>query len=260
MSPEPQTGSASRIAADLRAAIADGRFGPGAKLPTVRDLMEQYGVSRNTASKAVAQLSTEGLIRTRYGSGAYVREAHQVRRVGPHRYARSRWAVTTTEAHQDENDGGDTITRQGGQTQTVERVPADERVAAGLGVELGSEVVKRDRLMTSDGQPTHTMTSYYRPEDVEGTPIADPRPGIAGRGGGYTILTERGLEPRRMVEDLFARMPTVEEAARLKLPPGEPVVEVHRVALTAGGRVVEYAEGVHAASRFVWSFPYNIPD
>lgn len=260
MSPEPQTGSASRIAADLRAAIADGRFGPGAKLPTVRDLTEQYGVSRNTASKAIAQLATEGLITTRYGSGAYVRETHQVRHVGPHRYARSRWAVTTTEAHQDESGNGDTITRQGGQTQTVNRVPADERVAAALGVDLGSEVVERDRLMTSDDTPTHTMTSYYRPEDVDGTAIVDPRPGIAGQGGGYAILAERGLEPHRMVEDLFARMPTTEEAERLKLPPGEPVVEVHRVVRTADGRVVEYAEGVHAASRFVWSYPFDIPD
>lgn len=260
MSPEPQTGSASRIAADLRAAIADGRYSPGAKLPTVRVLTEQYGVSRNTASKAIAQLSTEGLIRTRYGSGAYVREAHQVRRVGPDRYARSRWAVTTTEAHQDESNDGNVITRQGGQTQTVDRVPASERVAAALGVEPGAIVLERDRLVFSDDTPTHTMKSYYRLEDVDGTPIADPRPGIAGRAGGYAILTEMGLEPHRMVEDLFARMPTTEEAERLKLPPGEPVVEVHRVVQTVDGRVVEYAEGVHAASRFVWSYPFDIPD
>lgn len=260
MSPREDTGPARRIADDLRAQIADGRLAPGAKLPAVRVLAERYGVSRNTAGKAVTHLRTEGLITTRYGSGAYVREPYRVRTVGPHRYARSKWAVTTTEAHQDDSHDGNTIVRQGGQTQTVSREPANKRVAAALGVELGTEVVVRDRVMTSDGQKTHTMTSYYRPEDVEGTPIEDPRPGIAGRGGGYAILTERGLEPHEITEDLFGRMPTTEEIKRLELPPGEPVIEVRRTTRTADGRPIEYAEGVHAASRFVWSYTFPIPD
>lgn len=260
MSPEKDTGPARQIADALRADIVEGRLQPGAKLPAVRTIADQHKVSRNTAAKAVALLKTEGLIVTRYGSGAYVRESHQVRRVGPDRYARSKWAVTTTEAHQDENHDGNPIVRQGGQTQTVSREPANERVAAALGVELGAEVVKRDRVMTSDGQKTHSMASYYRPEDVAGTPIEDPRPGIAGRGGGYAIFAAKGLDPHEMTEDLFARMPTAEEVARLDLPPGEPVVEVHRVTRTAGGQVIEYAEGVHAASRFVWSYTFPIPD
>lgn len=260
MSPEPQTGSASRIAADLRAAIADGRFGPGAKLPTVRDLTEQYGVSRNTASKAIAQLSTEGRIVTRYGSGAYVREAHPVRRVGQDRYARSKWANVTVEVYTDENHDGDPVRQQGGQSQEVTLVEAEERAAKALGVEVGTPIYKRDRTMTRDGQPTHTMASYYRREDVEGTAITDPRPGIAGAGGGFAILAEHGLAPDEITEEVFARMPTVDEMVNLELPPGEPVVEQHRVVRTADGRVIEYARGVHPASRFVWSYTFKIPD
>jgi GntR family transcriptional regulator len=260
MSPEPQTGPASRIANDLRAAITDGRLQPGQKLPTVRDLAAQYGVSRNTAAKAIAQLSSEGHIRTRYGSGAYVRESHPVRHVGPKRYARSKWANVTVDVYSDERHTGEPVQQQGGQTQDVTKVDADERVATALGIQIGTPVWKRDRTMSRDGQPTHTMTSYYRVEDVEGTPIVDPRPGIAGAGGSFAILAERGLEPYEMTEDLFARMPTVEEMVNLDLPSGEPVVEVHRVTRTVDGRVVEYARGVHPASRFVWSYDFKIPE
>ncbi|WP_281262616.1 UTRA domain-containing protein [Nonomuraea fuscirosea] len=68
------------------------------------------------------------------------------------------------------------------------------------------------------------------------------------------------MAPDEITEDLHARMPTADEAMILELPPGEPVVELHRVTRTADGRVVEYARGVHAANRFVWSFTYKIPD
>ncbi|KAB8186829.1 UTRA domain-containing protein [Nonomuraea phyllanthi] len=260
MSPEAQTGPATQIANDLRAAIANGTLQPGAKLPTVRDLAEQYGVSRNTAAKAIAQLSNEGRIVTRYGSGAYVREAHPVRRVGQDRYAKSNWANSTVEVYRDERHEGEPAEQQGTQTQEVTLLSADERVAQALGVEVGADVYERDRIMFRDGKPTHLVTSYYRREDVEGTAIIDSRPGMAGSGGSFAILAERGLAPDEMTEELFARMPTVEEMVSLDLPPGEPVVEQWRTTRTAEGRVIEYAKGVHPASRFVWSYTFKIPD
>ncbi|WP_327108063.1 UTRA domain-containing protein [Nonomuraea glycinis] len=119
---------------------------------------------------------------------------------------------------------------------------------------------ERARVMTRDGSPTHTMTSYYRQADVEGTPLTDPSPGIAGQGGGFRVLADRGLSPHEITEDLHARMPTAEEALLLDLPTGEPVIELRRTTRTADGRVVEYARGVHAASRFMWSYTFAIPD
>jgi GntR family transcriptional regulator len=84
-------------------------------------------------------------------------------------------------------------------------------------------------------QPTHTLTGYYRPEHVEGTRIVDPQPGPAGRGGGFRVLYDAGYEIDHMKEQLFARVPTAEEAKLLQLPPGESVVELHRTTFTADG-------------------------
>lgn len=86
----------------------------------------------------------------------------------------------------------------------------------------------RAKTARQDGEPTHTLTYYYRVEDVEGTPLIDPTAGPVGRGGGFTVLTLQGLEPHAITETLAARMPTPDEAAVLDLPAGEPVMVLHR--------------------------------
>jgi GntR family transcriptional regulator len=125
---------------------------------------------------------------------------------------------------------------------------------------LGSPVYERARLVKDAGQPTHTLTSYYRPADVEGTRLVDPTPGPAGRGGGFLVLTLQGLEPDAMTETFYSRMPTPEEVETLELPAGEPVMVLQRRTFTSDGRVMEFARGVHAASRFSWSYTFKIPD
>jgi len=82
----------------------------------------------------------------------------------------------------------------------VRRIEADEGVAAALGIEVGSPVYERARLVKDNGTPTHTLASYYKPEHVEGTPLVDPAPGPAGSGGGFAVLTIQGFEPDQMSE------------------------------------------------------------
>ncbi len=117
----------------------------------------------------------------------------------------------------------------------------------------------RARLVKEGEQPTHTLTSYYLPEHVEGTRLVDPTPGPAGLGGGFRVLYDAGYGIDHMKEQLSARVPTADEVKLLQLPPGEPVVELHRTAYTAEGLVVEFAIGVHAASRFAWGHQQRRP-
>ncbi|MEV3954798.1 UTRA domain-containing protein [Streptomyces albogriseolus] len=146
------------------------------------------------------------------------------------------------------------------QTQTVSRVPAPAVVAQAHGLPEGTEVYARARVVKEGSQPTHTLTSYYRPEHVEGTRIVDPTPGPAGRGGGFRVLYDAGYEIDHMQETLFARVPTADEVQLLQLAPGEWVVELHRTTYTADGTVVEFAIGVHAATRFAWTYDFKVPD
>lgn len=62
------------IAADIRRSIEDGALKPGDKLPTVVKFCELYGVSKITVKRAIEQITEEGLITSRRGSGTYVKD------------------------------------------------------------------------------------------------------------------------------------------------------------------------------------------
>ena len=58
----------------LKARILAGTYPPGGHLDSVRDLAAAAGVNPNTMQRALAQLESEGLVRTERTSGRYVTE------------------------------------------------------------------------------------------------------------------------------------------------------------------------------------------
>jgi GntR family transcriptional regulator len=58
----------------IRAAVATGRLGKGAQLPTVRQLAVELRVNANTVAKVYSDLEREGLVETRRGVGTFVRD------------------------------------------------------------------------------------------------------------------------------------------------------------------------------------------
>src|SRR5689334_6021136 len=62
----------AQVAKALRADIKNGRYPPGAQLPSERELCERYGVSNTTVKTAMAHLRAEGLITSQQGRLATV--------------------------------------------------------------------------------------------------------------------------------------------------------------------------------------------
>ena len=58
----------------LKARILAGTYPPGGHLDSVRDLAAAAGVNPNTMQRALAQLETEGLVRTERTTGRFVTE------------------------------------------------------------------------------------------------------------------------------------------------------------------------------------------
>jgi GntR family transcriptional regulator/MocR family aminotransferase len=56
----------------LRVAVRSGRLAPGSVLPPSRDLADQLGVSRGVVVDSYAQLTTEGYLTAKRGSGTHV--------------------------------------------------------------------------------------------------------------------------------------------------------------------------------------------
>ncbi|GGZ29951.1 TetR/AcrR family transcriptional regulator C-terminal domain-containing protein [Streptomyces poonensis] len=64
----------ARIAGELRHRIETGELAPGERMPSTRAITQRWGVAMATATKVLATLRHEGLIRAVPGVGTFVRE------------------------------------------------------------------------------------------------------------------------------------------------------------------------------------------
>lgn len=69
--PHPTTTYAT-VADKLRERIADDEFTAVFPLPSIPEVMQEYGVSRSTARRAYALLAEQNLVVIRHGSGTYL--------------------------------------------------------------------------------------------------------------------------------------------------------------------------------------------
>jgi len=64
-----------QIVKQIQHAIREGQLPRGSKLPTERELADQFGVSRSVVREAIKVLDTMGLVESRQGSGSFIRNS-----------------------------------------------------------------------------------------------------------------------------------------------------------------------------------------
>jgi DNA-binding GntR family transcriptional regulator len=64
-----------RIANEISEKIKSGELTPGSKLPSTRELAEQYGVHISTINRVMTLLKDRELVEGQPGKGVYVAEA-----------------------------------------------------------------------------------------------------------------------------------------------------------------------------------------
>ncbi|BCJ87008.1 FadR/GntR family transcriptional regulator [Effusibacillus dendaii] len=67
--------SYQKIAAEIERLILEGYLNPGDKLPSMKELAKQFGVSRPTVREALSSLQAKQLLELRQGDGTFVCEA-----------------------------------------------------------------------------------------------------------------------------------------------------------------------------------------
>jgi DNA-binding GntR family transcriptional regulator len=63
-----------QVARKIEEAIASGEYPSGMRLPSQDRIAAEAGVSKHTASRAVALLRKRGIVRTRPGLGSFIAE------------------------------------------------------------------------------------------------------------------------------------------------------------------------------------------
>jgi GntR family transcriptional regulator len=197
-----------QVMQDLLSHIADGHAKPGDALPTEEKLCRQYGVSRITVRRAIADLVARGLISRKRGVGSFVTA---------------------------QPDGMRTIYLSGFLDEVLpfetrvlfdRAVPADSQAAPALGVAEGEAVRHLCSRVSFDGVP-YTVTDSYT--HLSAGPVTV---GSDGKRLGYKI--------EKADQELDAVAADAVLAKQLGLKRGLPVMRARRTYFTEGRRPVQY--------------------
>jgi GntR family phosphonate transport system transcriptional regulator len=216
------------IAAEIRADILAGRFGPGERLPNETALSDRFGVNRHTLRQAVQALVREGHLDVRHGAGTFVRELVLD-------YALNR----RTRLSENLARIGETAARE---LLSHEISPAGEW-AESLSVSARSTVAVITTRSSVRGRPVALSTAVFPCPRLAG--IADQ---VALHGSITKALRELGVaDYTRLRSVVSTRLPTRAEADALARPATQPVLVVQYVNVDRDGTPVEAATTLFAA-------------
>ena len=119
---------------------------------------------------------------------------------------------------------------------SVDETAASTAVAHMLGLAPDEPVIVRRRLMLFDGHPVELTDSYYPAAIARGTRLAEAR---KIPGGAVAHLSDLGHPPRRISEDVSARLATPDERATLQLDEPSCVLVLARTLFTDNDLPVE---------------------
>jgi GntR family transcriptional regulator len=243
-----------QIADELRESILTGELPPGMTLPSERQLIQRYGTSKATASKAIALLQAEGLVTTELGRGTFVRHRPPLRR------------VSAAKRHDEHRSSGrpifDTEALAQGQVPSrkileVGRTQLPLEAAQWLQEPRGEEAVIRKRLQLLNGEPAVISTSYYPLWLAAGTRLESPD---ALPEGPDVLIENLGHRFYRGIEVYRARMPSTGELSLLNLRPGVPIVHLWDVDYNEHGQPLQAAEDLYAGDRHEFAYEWTEGD
>jgi GntR family transcriptional regulator len=194
--------------------IARGALAPGDALPTEQTLGDQFGVSRITVRRALADLADAGLIERRQGVGSFVRDQPPSRRKA----------------------GGGSFMDELRQTEfetEVDIVELDVRaVPKAIIDQLGRErglYVLRVRRERRTSEPL-MITEAWLPVDLSDTITED----ALLRAPLYRLLADAGVELDRVQHEITAEIAGPRNAQLLNTAIGSALMRVNRLAFVSG--------------------------
>ena len=240
------------IAADIQRSIEAGALKPNAKLPTVVELCEAYGVSKITIKRAIDLLTDKGLISSRRGSGTYVKNTTELfEQTGIERidgtadggddsfaFSHSDRAAGFTKEHEGEGKKVSSVVYD----FSIVNPPAN--IARHLNVQPDDFAYYHCRARCLDGEPMVIEYTYMPLELIPGLKRSQLYVSV------YDYLQNTlGLKISSFHRILRAVPATEEEAERLNTKPGVPMLEIAQVGFLDDGTPFEYSISRYEGTR-----------
>ncbi|WP_405409746.1 GntR family transcriptional regulator [Streptomyces decoyicus] len=222
----------AKIAAHYAELISSGQLQPGALLPSIKNLSEEWKVSTATAEKALRKLRNEGFVRGIHGIGTEVLDQPTPMSSGAQRQDRGRRTGSSW------GDGERSDSHQ------AAVVPAPAEVAQALDIQPGTDVVRRSRVYRDRHGIVAHSTSWIPARYGKLIPQLAASERLTGGTSLQLIAQATGHPISHRIDTASARQLTAEYARLLELdpdnPPAEPVVVMTAKFVDSEGNIVEY--------------------
>jgi GntR family transcriptional regulator len=217
----------------LTEVIERGVWNPGDQIPSEHELCDLFDVSRTVVRQALKEMSYEGLLVREKGRGTFVEE--------PKISSRSLVHSLTGFYEDMEGRGHPPVTDV--LEQDIE--PANPKIAASLGLDPLTPVIKLERLRFVQGEPIVLVSSYLPYHLCPKLIRADMRHqslyAFLKREYGLTIT-----HGRRRIDAVLANE---HEAELLEIEPGSPLLRLDSVSFMRDGTPLEYFHGLFRGDR-----------
>jgi GntR family transcriptional regulator len=196
--------------------IARGAISSGEPLPTEQELCEQFGVSRITVRRALADLAGQGYITRRQGVGSFVRENNPTQQ--EQKASRSYEAEMRQIQFESEADVFEFGLR-----------PVPPAVSAKIGLDgegLYILAVRRERrtgepLIATEAWLPSRIADFVTAEKMSHTPM-------------FSVFADAGVTFTRFQHEFTAEIAGPRNARLLDIAIGAPVLRINRVSFTEG--------------------------
>lgn len=202
------------------------------RIPSERDLMDRFSVSRTTIREAISHLVTEGVLEKIHGKGTFISQKPPV-----HEWLDSLNSLTETVRKMGMVPGSKLLSC---------RVVKEGGVIADILNEEDFYTI--ERLRTADAKPIAIERHFYSNEigrklaeyDLEATTIYD------------LLENDLGIELEEAEQFISSKVVSEEDAINLEIPFGSNVLCVERVMTDVRGDTVEFYTSVFRPDMYVF--------
>lgn len=224
-----------QVSRQIEQAIESGDLPAGYRLDNEISLADQFGLSRPTVRRAIEELVGKGLLVRKRGVGTQVV------------HGRVRREVDLTSLYDDLARTG-----QNPRTRVLHQAvePATAQVAEELGIEVGADVLRLERLRYAHGEPLAVLRNWLPEALLDHESVDFEANGL------YELMRARGVHMRVARQRIGARAATAREARLLGERRNAPLLTMERATFDDFGRAVEW--GSHAYRSDAYSFEVTL--
>jgi GntR family transcriptional regulator len=215
--------------------ILDGQLEPGDKLPSEKDLQNQFGVSRITARRALQDLSNEGKIQRVAGKGSFVLKP----KIEPLTALTSFSENMIAQGYKPSYRNAE-----------ISIITPSSKIKETLKLQEGERVAYLAREMLANGLPMALQEAYFSERIFLQNPSLFTIE-ILNNISFYKVLEiELGIHLNRAEESVDAALAREDEALKLNINTSDVVLIINRTTFDIDDRPTEFVKLVFPAERY----------